>query len=255
MQLLEHFMANVRRRETPVYARLYEWARRLRAIHMPVIPGLHHVLYEERRLRRSCWQTFLRVTYYEPLFKTRCERVGRNLRISGGLPLLMGNPVRLRLGNDVTLCGVMTIVGSKLVVSPVVEIGHGSYLGCQVTMVSGRGIHIGQHVLIANRVFIAGDDSHPIDPTARMRHAPPPFDEVKSVWIEDGAWLGEGSTILKGVRVGSGAIVAAQAVVTKDVPPYTVVAGNPAKIVKHLDMSGTPVVQPSEVAHGFGVVG
>ena len=248
-------MAKVRRRETPAYAQLYEWAKRLRAIHMPVIPGLHHVLYEERRLRRSCWETFLRVTYYEPLFKTRCERVGRNLRISGGLPLLMGNPVRLRVGNDVTLCGVMTIVGSKLVVSPVVEIGDDSYLGYQVTIVSGRGIHIGQHVLIANRVFIAGDDSHPIDPTARMRHEPPPLAEVKSVWIEDGAWIGEGSTILKGVRVGYGAVVAAQAVVTKDVPPCTVVAGNPAKVVKQLDMSGTPLARPSEVAHGLGVVG
>lgn len=136
MQWLEHFMAKVRRRETPVYARLYEWAKGLRAIHMPVIPGLHHVLYEERRLRRFFWQTFLRVTYYEPLFKTRCKRVGRNLRISGGLPLLMGNPVRLRVGNDVTLCGVMTIVGSKLVMSPVVEIGDDSYLGYQVTIVS-----------------------------------------------------------------------------------------------------------------------
>jgi acetyltransferase-like isoleucine patch superfamily enzyme len=255
MQWLEHFMAKVRRRETPVYAQLYEWAKRLRAIHMPVIPGLHHVLYEERRLRRSFWQTCLRVAYYEPLFKTRCERVGRNLRISGGLPLLMGNPVRLRVGNDVTLCGVMTIVGSKLVVNPVVEIGNDSYLGYQVTMVSGRGIHIGEHVLIANRVFIAGDDSHPIDPASRMRHAPPPLEEVKSVWIEDGAWLGEGSTILKGVRVGYGAVVAAQAVVTKDVPPYTVVAGNPAKVVKQLDESRTPVARPSEVAHGMGIVG
>lgn len=248
-------MANVRRRETPMYARLYEWAKRLRAIHMPVIPGLHHALYEERRLRRSMWQTFLRITYYEPLFKTRCERVGKNLRISGGLPLLMGNPVRLRVGNDVTLCGVMTIVGSKLIVSPVVEIGHDSYIGYQVTIVSGRGIHIGQHVLIANRVFIAGDDSHPIDPTARMRHAPPPPEEVKSVWIEDGAWLGEGSTILKGVRVGYGAVVAAQAVVTKDVPPYTVVAGNPATVVKQLEMSGGPLARPTEVTHGLGVVG
>ena len=75
------------------------------------------------------------------------------------------------------------------------------------------------------------------------------------MWIEDGAWIGEGSTILKGVRVGYGAVVAAQAVVTKDVPPYTVVAGNPAKVVKQLDMSGTPAARPSEVAHGVGVVG
>ena len=109
MQWFEHLMANVLRPEAPVYARLYEWAKRLRAIRMPVIPGLHHSLYEENRLRRSLWQTVWCVAYYDPFFKTRCERVGRNLRTSGGLPLLMENPVRLRVGNDV--CSVMTIVG------------------------------------------------------------------------------------------------------------------------------------------------
>lgn len=254
MQSLEHFLAKVRRRQTPLHARLYEWAKRLRAIHIPVIPGFHHVLYEERRLRRSIWQTWLRVAYYEPLLKTRCERVGRNFRVIGGLPVLMGNPVRLLVGNDVTLCGVMTIVGSKPIVSPVVEIGHDSYIGYQVTIVTGRAIHIGDHVLIANRVFIAGDDSHPIDPMARMRNASPPLEEIKSVWIEDGAWIGEGATVLKGVRVGQGAVVAAQAVVTKDVPAFTVVAGNPAKVVKQLDRSGSTWSRPSDVAHGLGVV-
>lgn len=72
------------------------------------------------------------------------------------------------------------------------------------------------------------------------------------MWIEDGAWIGEGATVLKDVRVGYGAVVAAQAVVTKDVPPYTVVAGNPATVVKQLDLSGTAWNPPSTVAHGPG---
>jgi acetyltransferase-like isoleucine patch superfamily enzyme len=77
-------------------------------------------------------------------------------------------------------------------------------------------------VLIANRVFIAGDDSHPLDPTARMRNAPPLLRDIKSVWIEDGAWIGDNAIVLKRVRVGKAAVVSAYAVVTKNVPPSSI---------------------------------
>ncbi|MBP9873243.1 MAG: hypothetical protein KBC60_04350 [Haliscomenobacter sp.] len=56
----------------------------------------------------------------------------------------------------------------------------------------------------------------------------------KPVILEDHVWLATRSMVLKGVRIGKGAVVAAGAVVTKDVPPYTVVAGVPAKVIKHL---------------------
>ena len=52
--------------------------------------------------------------------------------------------------------------------------------------------------------------------------------------IEDNVWIGEYSAILKGVTIGTGSIVASHAVVTKDVPPYTIVAGNPARVVKEI---------------------
>ena len=70
-----------------------------------------------------------------------------------------------------------------------------------------------------------------------MRHDPPPLEDIQSIWIEDGAWIGDNATILKGVRVGQGSVVATHAVVTKDVPSYTVVAGNPARVVKKLNAS------------------
>jgi galactoside O-acetyltransferase len=56
----------------------------------------------------------------------------------------------------------------------------------------------------------------------------------KPVKIEDKVWIGFNSIILKGVTVGEGAIVGAGSVVTKDVPPYTIVAGNPARIIREL---------------------
>ena len=240
MRAFDEFMAKVRRRESPLYARLYGWGKACRSIHVPMIPGLHHLLYAERRCRHAFWNTVLRLVYYEPLFKTQCERVGTNLRIIGGLPQLLGRPIRLLVGNDVTLSGMITIVGSKAAPDCVLDIGDGTYIGYQTSLVTGRGIHIGRHVLIANRVFIAGDDSHPFDPVARRNGDPPGANDVKSVWIDDDVWIGEGATILKDVQIGRGAIVAARAVVTKDVPPLSVVVGNPARIVKTLDETTAP---------------
>lgn len=232
MGIVTNFIVNVRRRETLFYDRLYRLTKAIWSVHMPAIPGLHHALYYERRLRLGIWRGFKRLFYYEPMFKTRCESVGRNLRLIGGIPLLMGNPIRIRIGDDVTISGITTFLGSKMADTPVLDIGSGSYIGYQTTIVTGRGVHIGQHVLIANRVFIAADDGHPLDPIARTQNRPPRVEDVKEVWIEDGAWIGEGASVLKGVRVGKGAVVGAHAVVTKDVPAYTVVAGNPARIVK-----------------------
>jgi galactoside O-acetyltransferase len=60
------------------------------------------------------------------------------------------------------------------------------------------------------------------------------------VHIADKAWIGNSACILKGVTVGEGAIVAALSVVTKDVPPYHVVAGNPARVVKDLRAQSKP---------------
>lgn len=232
--MLDNIIVKIRRRESPFYEWLYRLAKAGQAIHMPVIPGVHHMLYNERRLRLGIWRAFIRVVYHEPLFKTRCAQVGRNLRLIGGLPLLMGYPIDLIIGDDVTISGVTTFVGSKLMPRPMLKVGSGSYIGYQTGIVTGRGVYIGRHVLIANRVFIAAEDNHPLDPIARMKNEPSRPEDIKSIWIEDHAWIGEGATILKGVRVGRAAVVAAHAVVTKDVPPYSVVAGNPAAVVKLL---------------------
>ena len=59
--------------------------------------------------------------------------------------------------------------------------------------------------------------------------------ESRPVVIEDDVWIGFKSSILKGVTIGRGAVVAAGSMVTKDIPPYTLVAGNPAVVIKHLE--------------------
>lgn len=89
---------------------------------------------------------------------------------------------------------------------------------------------IGNHVTFGPSVSIITGTHDVSDPTHRagslIRHA---------VRIEDGAWVCLGATLLPGVTVGRGAVVAARAVVTRDVPPHTVVAGSPARVVRTLN--------------------
>jgi len=103
------------------------------------------------------------------------------------------------------------------------SIGPYSYIGC-----SGY-IEIGNNVMISPRVSIYSENHNFDDVNVPMIDQGVTRSFVK---IEDDCWIAANSIILAGVTVGRGAVVAAGSVVTRDVPPYSVVAGNPAKIVK-----------------------
>ena len=104
-------------------------------------------------------------------------------------------------------------------------------------------IDIGSHCLISWNVGIADSDFHPLEPAQRLidaqalapffkDHPPRPKLKTVPVKIGDNVWIGMNATILKGVIIGENSVVAAGSVVTKSVPPNTVVAGNPAVAVK-----------------------
>ena len=84
-------------------------------------------------------------------------------------------------------------------------------------------IEIGKNVNISSQVIILTADHDPNDKNFKSR--------IKKTIIEDYAWLSTRSMVLPGIRIGKGAVVAAGAVVTKDVPPYVIVGGVPAKII------------------------
>lgn len=125
-----------------------------------------------------------------------------------------------------------------------ITLGDDCYIGAQSRIWSARKIHIGNRVLISHLVSIFDNLTHPLDPKARHQQFraimttghPQEIDlEEKPVRIEDDAWIGAHSIILPGVTIGAAAVVGAGSVVTKDVEPYTVVAGNPAKFVKKIE--------------------
>lgn len=127
----------------------------------------------------------------------------------------------------------------------IIRIGNRCYIG-NSHLVCHTGITLGDDVIISWGVTVVDHNSHAVDwkdrkhDVADWRAARKRWDavHVSTVRIEDKAWIGFGASILKGVTIGEGAIVGAQAVVTRDVEPYTVVAGNPARVIRHLSTHG-----------------
>lgn len=113
--------------------------------------------------------------------------------------------------------------GLELRVAQRIRIGEGSVIGFDVVLDGRQGIEIGRHVNVSSQAAIWTLQHDHRDPRFATRGAP--------VVVGDRAWLSFRCTVLPGVRIGEGAVVAAGAVVTKDVPAYAIVAGIPARVV------------------------
>lgn len=128
-----------------------------------------------------------------------------------------------------------------------ITIGRDCYVGDGTRIWSAEAITIGDRIQISHNVNIHDTNSHSTDAILRHQH----FIDIlsdgrvntknfeiqsRTIVIEDDVWIGFNATILKGVRICKGAIVAAGSVVTTDVPAFVIVAGNPARIVKSLQI-------------------
>ena len=123
-----------------------------------------------------------------------------------------------------------------------IRIGDDCYIGEGTRIWSAMGISIGNRVLIAHNVDIHDSNDHPMDKEERHNHFMSILREGfleefdlrgREIRIGDDVWIGFGACIMKGVTIGEGAVIAAHAVVTKDVPANVVVGGNPAKSINH----------------------
>ncbi|KAJ3155299.1 Maltose acetyltransferase [Geranomyces michiganensis] len=116
------------------------------------------------------------------------------------------------------------------------DYGRNTYIGDKVfanfnfTLLDTCRITIGSNVLFGPNVSLFAA-THPLDPAIRRDWGP---EMGKPITIGDDVWVGGNVTILAGVTVGNGSTVGAGSVVTKNVEPYTVVAGNPAKVIRQL---------------------
>ena len=161
------------------------------------------------------------------------------ISLSGQSNCFSDNKNNIEIGNNCEILGTLYSEGEGIIkIGDFTEIRHNSFIG------SVEKVFIGNYVIISNNVRIFDNNNHPTSPSKRKQmcidgfHGDPwkwIHSDHSPVVIEDNVWIGEYSTILKGVRIGEGSIIACHSVVTKDVPPYSLVAGNPAKVVKNIE--------------------
>ena len=142
-------------------------------------------------------------------------------------------------------CQLSSINHGKIIIHEWAKIGD------RGTIESVNRVEIGKDTAIAHEVVITDNNNHPVNPADRryMRRTPHGSEERKHhhsanapIIIGENVWIGARARICKGVTIGDNAVIAANTVVTHDVPANAIAAGNPAKIVKtDIDKSTTPI--------------
>jgi len=148
--------------------------------------------------------------------------------------------------NNFILIGAYSFIAGQLCVfrhGGKISIGDWCYIGEGTRVWSSCSVYIGNRVLIAHNVNIFDSRTHPICPRERHNHFRTIMETgwplkinlgEKPVTISDDVWIGANAIILRDVTIGMGAIIGAASVVTGDVAPFTIVSGNPARMVREL---------------------
>jgi len=156
----------------------------------------------------------------------RCTEVGKLVRLDGRL--IVANDGTMRIGDKVRLRGTQIPVELACLPGGTLEIGDGTGINSGASICAENHVSIGRNCLIGNLCLIMDTDFHDASDHNRRPDAVP-------IVIEDNVWLAARVTVLKGVRIGEGAVVSAGSVVVVDVPPYSLVGGVPARVIKKLD--------------------
>lgn len=165
--------------------------------------------------------------------------VGNNHRISIDSRVYLGDGAKKEnviLKDNCWPEGVITVQNNGVVIMHEhSKIGHTTHIMCV------NRVEIGAYTAIANNTTICDNNNHPISPSFRKKMRLTPEGDDMRMWkhsanapiiIGENCWIGANVRICKGVTIGDNSIVAACSVVTKDVPANSIVAGNPAKVVK-----------------------
>ena len=188
------------------------------------------------RIPRARWH---RLLIFKVLGRIRHWRLSRRFNGFGrGSSLarpfwLRGSP-SIRIGERVTIWqgARMTAVNH----SPdrtIISVGDGTSIHSNVHISAARQVTIGSGVLMAANCYITDHDHDWLDP-----EDPPRFNArllVTPTSIGDHTWIGEKVAVLRGVTIGEGCVIGAHSVVTRDVPPYSVAVGSPARVVRRWD--------------------
>jgi NDP-sugar pyrophosphorylase family protein len=161
-------------------------------------------------------------------------KVGENCKFYGIAIFRLFPDSKIVIGNNCIINSLSTYnligVNRKCIIATHkagAEIIIGNNCGFSGTVIGAfKSIKIGNHVRCGANTLITDSDWHLDDPRSG---------EPKEIIIEDNVWLGEGAKILKGVIIGKNSVIGAGSIVTKNIPPNVIAAGNPCRVIKILE--------------------
>ncbi|AWH86733.1 acetyltransferase [Flavobacterium album] len=156
-------------------------------------------------------------------------RLYHPLLLKGKGKIVFGNDVQIGVVNSPNYFSHYTYVEARNSASQII-IGNNVAINNGFSMVAMKKIVIEDNVLIGVNCYITDTDSHHLDPLRRNEANPP----VKEVHIMKNVFLGSNVIVLKGVTIGENSVIGNSSVVTKDIPPNVIAAGNPARVIKPL---------------------
>lgn len=158
-------------------------------------------------------------------------KLPKNCRIGYGCSISNGVIMATNSGGSITIGDGTEVLKGVVIMTygGMISIGRWCSINPYAVIYGHGGVCIGDNVLIAAHCVIIPSNHKYSDPNKLIRLQ---GESKKGIIIEDDVWLGAGSVILDGVKIGRGSVVAAGSVVRMDVPPYSVVAGVPAKVIK-----------------------
>lgn len=198
-----------------------------------IIGRILHLFYIPK-----CWCDTIKRVIYTGYCSSKFRKLGDGtviepylFGIAGGKHISIGK--NCYIDKSVQISAWDSYYDSKF--TPEIIIGNNCGIGAYSHISAINGIYIGNNVRTGKSILIT-DNAHGeskrelLDISPRKR----PLVSKGPVYIEDNVWIGEKASIMPAVRIGRGAIIAAGAVVTHDVPPYCIAGGNPARILKKL---------------------
>jgi acetyltransferase-like isoleucine patch superfamily enzyme len=199
------------------------------------------------------------------LYRTILARLGNFVQIGTGVEF--GGVRHIEIGNHVTIERDTQITSwypkSRVILKDgvflsrgvdiknhldgCIEIGEKTFIG-NFSSLSGKNIKIGRYCLIAAYTGIFANNHIYTDPDQYIQDQGASY---KGIVIGDDCWLGTGVKVVDGVRIGQGSVIGAGAVVTKDIPPYSIAVGVPAKIIGRRDGSKESLAKEQVLTSGY----
>ncbi len=186
---------------------------------------------------RNKWASFR----IEKINRSKVSTLGHDSALNGFIDKRTPKS-SIEIGNDCLISGMLVTEtdNSRIKIGNNVFLGGGSTIDCAIS------VTIEDDVLVSYGCILSDSDNHSLRYSIRKKDLADWKEGCKHDWsttiskpllISKGAWIGAGAIILKGVTIGEGAVIGAGSVVTKDIPPYSIAAGNPARVIREIPLN------------------